>query len=219
VADDADKEEEEKKPTYCGGIRVFVPLCGKTVDMAYLAQLDSVQQVVGVEGIRTAIEEFAHEQPQLNVVRSTVSSSVGFEQWDGTKISIFKGNFFQVDMTVVGGERFGVMFDRGSLVAIEPTLRHDYITTISNLIAPGGKILLVTLERRGSDNDMVQQGPPYSISESDVRKLYGSLEWVQDITVLEQEDVLEKDPSQRDRYKGLDALMEIAFLIQAKSSW
>jgi hypothetical protein len=32
--------------------RVLVPLCGKTVDMAYLARKDQVKQVVGVDGIR-----------------------------------------------------------------------------------------------------------------------------------------------------------------------
>jgi hypothetical protein len=153
-----------------------------------------------------------------------------------------------VDLEVLGGgggeqqpqppqppQRFGVVLDRGSLVAIEPSLRHEYITTIGKLIAPGGKILLITLERRAaSSNDpeekednnnnnnnnnntmVVQQGPPYSISEANVRTLYGSLEWVQEITVLEQENVLEKDPSQRERFKGLEALMEIAFLIQVK---
>jgi len=37
--------------------RIFVPLCGKTVDVAYLAKLDGVE-VVGVEGVAKALVSY-----------------------------------------------------------------------------------------------------------------------------------------------------------------
>ena len=48
-------------------VSVFVPLCGKTVDMARLATSPAVSRVVGVDGIRKALETFAEEQPQLEI--------------------------------------------------------------------------------------------------------------------------------------------------------
>jgi thiopurine S-methyltransferase len=43
---------------------VLVPLCGKTVDMAYLAQHENVQQVVGIDGIAQAMQAFSKRAPQ-----------------------------------------------------------------------------------------------------------------------------------------------------------
>jgi hypothetical protein len=64
--------------------RVLVPLCGKSVDMAYLSRLDQVQQVVGVDGIRKALEEFATENPDLNV--QPVAPLPKFEKLQGQSI-------------------------------------------------------------------------------------------------------------------------------------
>jgi thiopurine S-methyltransferase len=68
VDDDGNKQDQQHR-------RIFVPLCGKAIDMAYLASLpsssslsSSVQlEVVGLEGIRAALEEFIQEHPNLNI--------------------------------------------------------------------------------------------------------------------------------------------------------
>eukprot|EP00434_Breviolum_minutum_P016424 symbB.v1.2.014477.t1/scaffold1055.1/size140776/19 len=51
----------DPKASVAGGMgpRVLVPLCGKTVDMVYLSRQG--YRVVGVEGVRKAVEEFAEE--------------------------------------------------------------------------------------------------------------------------------------------------------------
>lgn len=88
--------------------RVLVPLCGKSVDMAYLSRLDQVQQVVGVDGIRKALEEFATENPDLNV--QPVAPLPKFEKLQGQSILLLKGDFFDLDETQpeVNSTPFGI---------------------------------------------------------------------------------------------------------------
>ena len=56
------KELIDPKICVAGGLgpRVLVPLCGKSVDMVFLAQKG--YRVVGVEGVRQAVEEFAKDR-------------------------------------------------------------------------------------------------------------------------------------------------------------
>lgn len=48
-------------------VKVLVPLCGKTVDMAYLADHEGVSEVYGVDGVRKALEEFSDEHSDLKM--------------------------------------------------------------------------------------------------------------------------------------------------------
>ena len=218
--------------------RVFVPLCGKTVDMAYLAQQPTVQEVVGLDGIRAALEDFANDHPSLEI-RSTfeeprkkeegdASTEEGhvdkddqnqtvdvFERWVGKKITLVKGDYFHFDEVVARG-RFGAVFDRASLYAIHPSLREAYVSVMGKIIAPKGRILLSTLERVGNDKEALKRGPPFTLSEADVRALYEAKDWVESVTCLEKKDLFEKDPSLKDRYDGLHHLLEYTFLIKAK---
>lgn len=145
--------------------------------MAFLAPYESVEHVVGVDGIRSALEEFVKEQPALEIQPMANSGWDSFERFQGKKITLLKGDYFELDETSAGG-RFGAMLDRGSLVAIEPTMREKYIHVMGKLIAPGGKILLICLERQGTNEEAVKKGPPFSIPEALVRSLFESQEWV-----------------------------------------
>lgn len=194
----------------CRNRRVFVPLCGKTVDMPFLSHI--ADEVVGVEGIRRALEEFMQEHPDLKV--ECTGTANGFERFEGERITLLRGDFFDLDDTPAGG-KFGAIYDRASIVAIEPNLRQDYVEILGKLIAPGGKILLVVLERHGEEEAM-KKGPPYSIQESVARELFEGKEWVESMTLLEVSDQLERNPEDRKRYEGLDKLLEKVYLIQAK---
>ena len=162
-----------------------------------------------MEGIPKAIHEFSQEHPDLNLRQlkeSSLSSSSKFIQYVGTNIVILNGDLFELDETVTNG-RFDAIFDRGSLVAIQPTLRDQYITIMGRLIAPAGRILLSVFERRsGTDED--RTGPPFSVSEADVHQLYGTQSWVESITLLD-------DNGEPNRTTGT-TMKGRYFLIQAK---
>jgi len=190
--------------------RVLVPLCGKTVDMVYLANM--CEEVYGVEGIQTALVEFAEEHPDCQIVNKGVVD--GFERFEGPKIKLLKGDYFQLSTQNTNG-KFEAIYDRASMVAIDPALRQDYVQIISNLIAPGGILLLVVLERVGPP-EFATKGPPFSIPEEAVQTLYGNLDWVESIEKVHQADQLKDNPAQRERYAGLDQLLETVYMIQAK---
>lgn len=200
--------------------RVFVPLCGKSMDMAYMASLGSVSQVVGLDGIEKALLEFAKENPQLKIITTDIppkvknvveessstssssqaassSSSSSYKYFSGKKIQLIKGDFFALDSTDTSG-RFEAIYDRASMVAVEPTLRLDYVAVMGRLIQPGGKILLIAIER---DDEL---GPPFSVTRTHVEQLYQRQEWVESVTALE---------GGRD---DTDRFLEGIYLIQAK---
>lgn len=208
--DEDDTEEDDKGKATCLNRRVFVPLCGKTLDMTFLTKL--ADEVVGVEGIRMALEQFSEENPDLNVkFEGTVN---GFDRFVGDKIILLRGNYFDLDDTKAGG-KFGAIYDRGSMVAIEPHLRTDYVDTLGKLIAPGGKILLVVLERLGEE-EAVKRGPPFTLPDSTIRELFESKDWFESLSVIDESDQLERNPEDRKRYEGLDKLWERVYLIKAK---
>lgn len=178
--------------------------------MAYLVAESS--EVVGVEGIRVALQEFAQEQPELKIESKGVIDC--YERFEGDKICLLKGDFFALDDSKTGG-KFGAIYDRASIVAIDPTLRKAYIEIIGKLIAPGGKILLSTVERRGEE-EVTKAGPPFSIPDDTVKQLFGSLDWVESITFLQTENLLETKPELKEFFAGLTHFMENVYLIQAK---
>ncbi|CAJ1956331.1 unnamed protein product [Cylindrotheca closterium] len=207
---DLPNEEKEGGGASCSTSRVLVPLCGKTVDMAYLAKISS--EVYGIEGIQTALVEFAQEHAHLKIEnKGTVD---GFERFEGNKITLLKGDYFQLGEVQTKG-KFEAIYDRASMVAIEPEMRKDYVQIISNLIAKGGILLLVVLERVGPE-EFAKKGPPFSIPESAVQELYGGLEWVESIKKVSEKDSFKDNPAQQQRYAGLDQLLETVYLIRAK---
>jgi thiopurine S-methyltransferase len=104
----------------------------------------------------------------------------------GDKVLLLKGDFFDLDEIATDG-RFDAVFDRASLVAIDPTLRTDYVQVMRKLIRPGGKILLVVIERMsGNEEEDKTAGPPFSVPEAQVRALYETQAWVKAVTLLEE---------------------------------
>jgi thiopurine S-methyltransferase len=150
------------------GARVLVPLCGKSVDMPYLASRGA--EVVGVEGASRAVREFFEE----NVGKTPKSRTVGeFEAHhadDLASVELLLGDFFDLEHGTAGS--FDAVWDRASLVAIDPTLRERYVDTIKRCLLPGAKYLLSVVEHPPFADGRL--GPPYSIPESEVRRLFAA---------------------------------------------
>ena len=80
-------------------------------------------------------------------------------------------------------------------------------------------MLLVTIDRRETSSDEAKRdGPPFSINEAEVRKLYGGQGWVESVSLLEEVDDLTRDGSkERWAKKGVLQLYELVFVIQKKA--
>lgn len=199
-------------------LRVFVPLCGKTVDLPFLAEMPWAQQVVGSEGVRQACDEFAAEQPDLGMswredraAEGDDGAAFGVLSSEGDKVQLLQGDHFLLTPGVAGGQ-FDFVYDRASLVAISPDLREWYADVMAQLVRPGGRILLLTFDRRAGSEEARAMGPPFSVPESAVREIFeagGRFE----VTLLD--DITHDLDVEYTRFKelGLTDLHELVFSI------
>lgn len=178
--------------------RIFVPLCGKTLDLIWLAEHGF--QVVGVELSVLAAEAFFAE----NNLVAQQSQVDGFTLWQSENISIFCGDFFNLSTNILG--KVDAVYDRASLIALPPAMRQDYATKLMDLTQSASK-LLITLEYDQSKMD----GPPFSVSKSEVETLYQELYEVKQHVA---QDVL--DENERFRQKGLDFMNECVYQLTPK---
>jgi thiopurine S-methyltransferase len=178
------------------GARVFVPLCGKSLDLWWLRQQG--HQVVGVELSKLAVEAFFEE---AGVTPARTSNDL-LECWQASDITLYCGDFFALRPQDVAG--CGLIYDRASLIALPPAMRRDYVKHLHRLFPQGARMLLVTLDYPQAEMD----GPPFSVSDAEVRELYGSVQ------LLESRDVLPEND--RFRQRGVSKMTENAYLIELK---
>src|SRR5579884_2939883 len=175
---------------------VFVPLCGKSVDLTWLA--DQGARVVGVEWSPIAVESFFAEQG----LRARTSKEGAFTVWESVPIRVLCGDYFALTPAHLAGAH--AVYDRAALIALPPARRADYVAHLDRLLPGPRRTLLVTLEYPQEQ----MQGPPFSVSEREVRSLFADAH----IERLDAQDVLADHP--RFREKGLTRLLECAYLIK-----
>lgn len=142
------------------GARVFVPLCGKSLDMRWLESEGF--GVAGVELAQVAIENFFSDR--TDVQKNLVDRFVSYQS-DSTHI--YHGDFFDLTSSLLEGVT-GV-FDRGALVALPKDMRFRYVDHMLRVIPDHSRILLLTLEY----DQMLVSGPPHSVESEEVEALFG----------------------------------------------
>ncbi|MEO8985375.1 MAG: thiopurine S-methyltransferase [Rhodanobacter sp.] len=159
--------------------RVLMPLCGKSLDIIWLAAQG--YSVLGVELASLAVEQFFaenHLHPQTHTAADGTHYRAG-------NIEIINGDVFGVEAstlaTCVGA------YDRAALIALPPTMRERYAQRIYARLPAGCQTLLITLEYPHEQ----MEGPPFSVDEAEVRRLFGDA-W--EITQLERHDILHSQP-------------------------
>ncbi|ANH99263.1 thiopurine S-methyltransferase [Pseudomonas koreensis] len=155
--------------------RVLVPLCGKSLDLAWLAGRG--HQVLGIELSEKAIEGFFDEhqlQPQI-------SQKGAFKVYRGDAIELWCGDFFALTASDV--DDCTALYDRAALIALPAPMRERYAAHLQQILAQRVQGLLITL-----DYDQAQMsGPPFAVGDDEVQRLLSEVWQVQ---VLEEQDVL-----------------------------
>jgi thiopurine S-methyltransferase len=154
---------------------VFVPLCGKSNDLLWLA--DQGHNVVGVELSEIAVQEFfnaAHLSPKITKQNDLLL-------FETPHISIYCGDYFSIKYNYLSD--IGAFYDRGSLVALPPQMRTDYAKHLDQILPSPVRGLLVTMEY----NQELMPGPPFCVKPPEVRRLFKSFERVEDMTSEEIE--------------------------------
>ena len=161
------------------GSRVFVPLCGKSVDMAWLA--GQGHRVLGVELSGLAVQQFFDERGLSPSKRDT---HLGVHYSAGP-YELICGDAFALDEATLAD--CAAVYDRAALIALPPPLRERYAATTWQRLPAGCEGLLITLEYPQAQ----KAGPPFSVEEAEVR---GLLEPGWAVSVQERRDILADEP-------------------------
>ena len=162
-------------PQLAEGAKVLVPLCGKSLDLMWLASQGL--RVLGVELSEQAVEAFFSEQ---GLVPRTTRRG-GFKVYQAGLIEIWCGDFFALEAETLAD--CTALYDRAALIALPPPMRAQYAEHLNTCLPPGCLGLLITL-----DYDQVQKaGPPFAVTDDEVRVLLGE-QWL--LEVREEQDIL-----------------------------
>jgi len=158
------------------GSRVFVPLCGKSIDILWLAAQG--YDVVGVELVETAIQAFFAEQniqPTVHQHASNPAIKCYQGQSSGQTITLWVADIFALTADDIG--RVDAVYDKAALIALPSDMRINYSEQIRN-ISGNAPQLLITLQYDQSKKN----GPPFSISDEQVQQYYGDHYQIAELT-------------------------------------
>jgi thiopurine S-methyltransferase len=141
------------------GGRVFVPLCGKSLDLGWL--LSRGYAVAGAE-----LSELAVTQLFAELVMEPSISNIGpLKRFHGEKIDIFVGDIFDLSREILGP--VDAVYDRAALVALPETIRPRYTTHLKAITGMAPQLVI------GYEYDQtVVAGPPFSVTSDELRRHY-----------------------------------------------
>lgn len=167
--------------------KILVPLCGKSLDMLYLASLG--YPVIGVELSPIACEDFFKEAS----IDYDKFSEDGFIVYKSSEITLWCGDFFNLPQKV--WDQITGVYDRAALIALPEDIRYLYAHEISKHTHQV-EILLITLEY----NKDFMQGPPYCVENDEITKIFESFDIVKLCSVIDE------------KFKTIEATENIYFM-------
>lgn len=181
------------------GDSIFMPLCGKAVDILWLSQQG--YHVIGVELSEIAVQSFFAESG-IDFVRGKQEKLVIYE---APNITLYQGDFMDIQAQQLIDCK--LVYDRASIVAIESFNRVVYKRKMLDIIPAGIPMLLVTLEY----DQGIMQGPPFSVPVSEITQLYQP---EYQLELLQSSEQIEERPKWRET--GLKSLLESALRLSVK---
>jgi thiopurine S-methyltransferase len=155
------------------GSRIFVPLCGKTLDIHWL--LSRGHRVIGAELSGIAVQRLFADlalTPQVAAVgNGTRYSAPGIE--------IFQGDIFNLSRDDLHG--VDAVYDRAALIALPEQLRTRYARHLVQITDCVMQLLICVNYEQG-----LLAGPPFSVDGAEVARLYQAS---YDLTALSSADV------------------------------
>lgn len=144
-----------------GAERVLVPLSGRSLDLAWLAERG--HEVVGVEIVEEVVAAYFADRG-LEVAPAPAGP---FRAYRSGRLTVLAGDMLDATPEDLG--TFDGAWDRAALVALPPAERPAYAGVLRGLMRPGARMLLQTF---GLDRPP-EVGPPYRVPEDEIRRLFG----------------------------------------------
>lgn len=161
------------------GDSIFVPLCGKTKDLVWLA--DKGFHVIGVELSSIACNEFFEELQ----ISPTVTKQNKFIKYQYKNIVILCGNLFDLikdDLPLVKA-----IYDCKALIALPTDIRIRYVKHLVSCFGTKIRILLLTRE---TTCDV--KPPPFPVNKNEVEFLYSPYFSVQQLKHISVSNIPER---------------------------
>lgn len=143
------------------GARIFLPLCGKTLDIHWL--LDRGYQVIGAELSKLAVEQLFAELG----MSPTVTNLGTIQRYRARNLDILVGDIFSVTQEQLGS--VDALYDRAALVALPETMRNQYASHLIALTLAAPQ-LIISFEY----DQTLMAGPPFSIRPDEITQHYGN---------------------------------------------
>jgi thiopurine S-methyltransferase len=179
------------------GSGIFLPLCGKAVDIHWIARQGF--EVVGIELSSIAIEAFFAEN-SLDFERVETDR---FAEYKSENITLLQGDFF--DLKHDNLSNCQLVYDRAALIALERHDRPRYYDHMLSILPASCDMLLISLEYDQTE----MQGPPFSVPTEEIIQRYRD---TFSIHALETSNIIDERP--RWRKVGLTALQETVFSLK-----
>jgi len=174
---------------------VFVPLCGKSLDMVWFAER---MKVSGAELSEIACRDFfeekelTYQQEQRNV----------FNLFSCQNIQLWQGDFFQLLPTEL--DKIDWIYDRAAIIALPENMQQQYVKHLSTFISDQTSLFLISLEFPQEE----LEGPPFSISSLNITELFSDFE----VSCIAEHELADKKFAQRTF--NVSQLVERLYLIK-----
>jgi len=157
-----------------------VPLCGKSLDMIWLAKQG--YEVIGVELSPIAVKAFFKEN-RLRPVKRRVGN---LTLWQHGNITILCGDYFSVSKAHLG--HIDMVYDRAALTALPEPIRKRYVAHLRLIVPETTDVFLLTIED-AEENENLRQVPHV---DEEVKSLYSE---DFEINLAHVDSVIEFDPN------------------------
>ena len=173
---------------------VFVPLCGKSLDLMWLRERG--HSVKGVELSPVALEAFVMEHG-IPARRRVLK---GFDVYEADGLTLFRGDYFKLAAALLGS--VSAVYDRAALISWTPEARAAYVNHLTLLTSPGTQTLLIAVEFPAEQ----MSGPPFPLTRDTIENLYADHYSIEE---LARHDILDLEP--RLKARGLTELREVCY--------
>ncbi|KAL7635686.1 UNVERIFIED_CONTAM: hypothetical protein RMT77_013503 [Armadillidium vulgare] len=184
--------------------RVFVPLCGKALELKWF--YDQGFEVVGVEYIEKPVKKFFTEQNLDFKVNQQPFGKV-YETID-QRLKIYVADIFKIDKDELG--KFDILWVSGVFSSIKIADREKLTNLFKDVCNPEFTFFLCVIEFEVPSGKRLDTFPR-SIKKEQIYELYG--DWCK-IELVEETEVGEKFPMFKQG--GIDSVLRYCFLLTPK---
>lgn len=161
------QDEFLSMPSWCGDekrLTVFVPLCGKSVDLWHLLSVKNVE-VIGNDCSGIACADFFSEFSIPGYERVVINEDITLHRSTVLPLRLYEGDIFALTSQIVG--RVDRVLDRAALVALHPSnIETKYMPLMCSLLSEEGSMLLASVSELPSPT-----APPHCYTATQIESV------------------------------------------------